>query len=151
MKLEHRFQLKPDAATVWESFKDSCLMAECLPGAELENMADPDQLEGRLTVKLGPIVAGFDGKVNMARDDAAQTGTMNAQGRDRRTGTQVRAVITYSVAELESGTEVTLASDVSLMGNLAQFARQGLIDRIANDLVAQFASNLEARLTEKLA
>ena len=121
-------------------------MAQCLPGAELEEGSDPDNLEGRLTVRLGPIVAAFQGTVSITREESSRSGTMHAQGIDRRTRTKVRAEISYALAERNEETTVTIACDFSLTGALAQFARKNLVDKVASEMIQGFSERLEKRL-----
>ena len=131
---------------VWGSLQDSHLMAACLPGAELEEGTDSDNLVGRLTVRLGPIVAGFEGMVTITRDETSRGGTMQAQGTDKRTRTRVRADISYQLTESDGDTTVTIACDFSLTGALAQFARKNRVDKVANGLIEGFSERLEQRL-----
>ena len=146
MRIERSFRLAAAPWAVWASLEDSRLMAECLPGAELEEGTDPDNLEGRLTVRLGPIVAGFEGTVTITRDETSRGGTMQAQGIDKRTRTKVRADISYQLAESDGESTVTIACDFSLTGTLAQFARKNLVDKVANELIEGFSQRLEQRL-----
>ena len=131
----------------WESLKDSYLMAQCLPGAELAEGVDPNNLKGRLSVRLGPVVAGFDGTVVVTREESTLAGTMHAQGIDKRTRTRVRADISYGLCTVDGGTTVAIVCDFSLMGMLAQFARKSLVDKVATDLIRGFSENLQQRLT----
>ena len=146
MKIERQFTLAAPLDVVWASLKDSRAMAQCLPGAEVEEDTDPDHLKGRLNVRLGPIVASFDGTVSIVRDETACSGTMRAAGVDRRTRTRVRADISYLLCANEGETVVTLHSDFSLAGALAQFARKSLIDKVANELIEGFSDALQQRL-----
>lgn len=146
MRVEQSFSLRIDPTLVWESLQDARAMAACLPGAELEKGSDPFYLEGRLTVRLGPIVAGFEGGVSIDRDESSKSGTMRAQGTDRRTGTRVNADISYALAHDDGATMVNLACNFFLSGTLAQFARKRLVDKVASDLIKGFADSLEERL-----
>lgn len=146
MKIEQSFCVAAPPDAVWESLMDTRLMAQCLPGAELEEGGDPAHLKGRLTVRLGPIVAGFDGTVLVERDESTQAGTMRAQGIDKRTGTRVRAAISYALTGNGNATTITLACEVSLMGALAQFGRKTLIDKIASELIEEFSAALGKQL-----
>ena len=121
-------------------------MVACLPGAALEEILDPDHVKGTLSVRLGPIAAAFSGEVVIQRDETQRVGTMNVEGIDKWTRTRVRSTISFAVAECKGATEVTLVSEISLMGTLAQVARKALLDRVAARLIEQFASALAARL-----
>ena len=148
MRIDRQFSLISSIDVVWESLKDSHLMAQCLPGAELEEGANPDNLKGRLCVRLGPIEAGFDGTVAVTRDESTRGGAMRAQGIDKRTRTRVLADISYQLSSNDGGTTVTLVCDFSLAGALAQFARNNLVDKVASELIEGFSKNLEQCLAQ---
>ena len=71
---------------------------------------------------------------------------MDARGVDKRTGTRVRADIAYRLETTNEGTEVSIDCELALMGMLAQFARQGLIEKVSAELIDGFSTNLEHRL-----
>lgn len=146
MKLEQSFRLAVPLADAWEILKDTRLLVECLPGAALEEVLDPDHLKGALTVRLGPVAACFRGEVTIQRNDGSRQGTMSVHGVDKWTRTRVRSHLTYTLVEADPGTDVNLVSDISLMGMLAQVARKALLDRVATRLIGEFATALAARI-----
>jgi len=146
MKIERQFFLAAPVGVVWDALKDSHLMAQCLPGAELETITDTETLRGQLKVRLGPIAAVFHGTVALCRDSATYTGNMDARGVDKRTNTRVRADIGYRLATMDEGTQISIVCELALMGMLAQFARRNLIEKISAELIEGFSTNLEQRL-----
>ena len=147
MKIERGFVLNAPLDVIWSSLKDTQLMSQCLPGAELTEDNDPDNLRGSLSVRLGPVAAVFKGTVAVTRDEISHAGSLHAEGIDKRTRTRVRADITYSLFPDHEGTKVALVCEFSLAGALAQFARQTLIDKVACELIEGFSNNLQQRLT----
>ncbi len=121
-----------------------------MPGARLTGPMTGNRAEGEVNVKLGPIVSAFHGVLDVARDDTGFRGTVRGAGRDARSPSSARAIITYTV---DSPTAATSRVDVSvkflLTGALAQFSRSGLVKDVADHLTRVFAQNLEARLSGK--
>ena len=100
-------------------------------------------------MKLGPISAAFAGSANVERDDAALRGVIRGAGSDRGTGSRTKGEVTYRLEPEADGqqTRVILSVEYSLQGALAQFSRSGIAQDLAGRLVADFAVNLNARLT----
>jgi carbon-monoxide dehydrogenase small subunit len=143
--------LRPPAET-WRAFADLPAVASCLPGASLTEH-DGQTAKGKMTVKLGPIVAGFAGSAAIERDDASMTGTIRGAGADGGTGSRTRGEVMYRLAPESGGasTRVFVVVEYSLQGALAQFSRSSIAQDLGRRLVAEFAANLNARLGGKSA
>ncbi len=146
-RFEEAFVIRKPPATVWAAFADIPAVAACLPGATVDEH-DANAVKGKIAVKLGPIWASFAGSAVIERDDAALVGVIRGAGRDRGTGSRTKGEVTYRLAGEDDGrqTRVSLSVEYSLQGALAQFARSGIARDLARRLVADFASNLNARL-----
>ena len=137
----------PDA--VFALFGDVEAVAACLPGAVLTGRPDPDAVEGALQVRIGPIAARFRGRARITRDEEALTGRILGAGSDAGGRSATQGEIRYRVGPGEApGTaRIDLAVGYTLKGSLAQFGRPGLVRDLAGRLGADFAANLEARLS----
>ncbi|HWK66737.1 MAG TPA: 2Fe-2S iron-sulfur cluster-binding protein [Rhizobiaceae bacterium] len=133
---------------VWDFFGRTSEVASCLPGATLAGEPVDGHVEGHMNVKVGPISAEFQGVADIARDDETRTGTITGSGKDRRSNSATRGLVAYVVKQSErpGQTRVDVTIGYTLTGMLAQFGRLGLVEDVANRLVAAFAQNLEARL-----
>ena len=131
----------------WCAFADLPAVAACLPGASLTEH-DGQTAKGKMTVKLGPIVAGFAGSAAIERDDATMTGTIRGAGADGGTGSRTRGEVTYRLEPERGGaaTRVFVIVEYSLQGALAQFSRSSIAQDLGRRLVSGFAANLNARL-----
>jgi aerobic carbon-monoxide dehydrogenase small subunit len=120
----------------------------CMPGAALTETPRDGHLQGRLRVRLGPIVADFAGKAEVERDPAGQSGVIRGQGRDSRTGSSAIGAVSYALADERAGaaTRVEIEIGYALRGALAQFGRPAIVNDLAERLTAAFARNVEARL-----
>jgi carbon-monoxide dehydrogenase small subunit len=147
-RFEEAFVIRKPPATVWAAFADIPAVAACLPGATVDEH-DAQAVKGKIAVKLGPIWASFAGSAVIERDDGALRGVIRGAGRDRGTGSRTKGEVTYRLAPQDDGrhTRVLLSVEYSLQGALAQFARSGIARDLGRRLVADFAGNLNARLT----
>ncbi len=150
-RFEESFVIHEPPARVWAIFTDIPAVAACLPGAELTEH-DADNAKGRMSVKLGPIVAAFAGSAAIERDDAALRGIIRGAGSDRGTGSRTKGEVTYRLAaEGDGATRVSIVVEYSLQGALAQFSRSSLAQDLGRRLVADFAANLNVRMSGRAA
>lgn len=150
VELLESFRVPYSRVQVWKFFEDLERVVRCMPGARLVKPAVEGRAEGEVNVKLGPIVSAFAGSVDVERDAARFSGVVRGAGRDAKSGSNARAIISYQVQVL-SGTSsrVDISVKFLLTGALAQFGRSGLVKDVADHLTQMFASNLEAALSGK--
>jgi aerobic carbon-monoxide dehydrogenase small subunit len=133
---------------LWMALEDVERVARCMPGASLTEATVDGRLKGRMAVKFGPIATNFSGSGLITRDDARRRGILYGVGRDRFTGSSVRAEVIYALhPDGESGARVDLTVRALLAGPLAQFGRSGIVQ----DLVARLAEDFARRLEHNLA
>lgn len=147
--LEQHFSVAYPPAKVFEFFDDIAAVASCLPGASLMGTPTPERVEGAIRVKIGPISANFNGAARLERDPATLSGRIIGIGSDQRSRSSTQGEIRYRLLPLENGTatRVDLSIGYSLTGMLAQVGRSGLMRDLAARLIAQFAGNLDRRLS----
>jgi uncharacterized protein len=146
MKIENEFEVSSPIATVWAFFQDVPSVAECLPGAELTEDRGDGTYAGKVSVKLGPMAANFEGEASVTPDEASHSGTIDGKGADRRGGSRGQVKVHYALEEAASGTRVKIDADVTLSGAAAQFGRTGLISEMSNRLIGDFVNCVEAKL-----
>jgi carbon-monoxide dehydrogenase small subunit len=145
-RFEESFLIAQPPARVWAIFADIPVVASCLPGVVLTEH-NANSAKGRMSVRLGPILAAFAGSAVIERDEEALRGVIRGAGSDRGTGSRTKGDIVYRLApEGEGQTRVSIIVDYNLQGALAQFSRSSLAQDLGRRLVADFAANLNARL-----
>ncbi len=142
MELNDSFEVGHPIGAVWEVLTDVERIAPCLPGAQLTG-SDGDVHEGLVKVKVGPITSQYKGKASFTeRDDAAHRLLMSASGRDTRGAGNASAEITVSLeAVTEASTRVSVHTDLTITGKVAQFGR-GVLADVSRKLMGQLADNL---------
>ena len=148
VELRQLFAVAFARAEVWRFFADLDQVTRCMPGARLTKPIANGRAEGEVNVKLGPIVSAFQGTLEVTRDDDNFRGVVRGAGRDTKSPSSARALITYDVRAVEAAkSQVDVSVRFLLSGALAQFSRSGLIKDVADHLTHVFAQNLEARLS----
>ena len=147
MEITKSFVVKAPAAAVWDFLTDPYKVARCLPGAAITEKVDDTTYTGTITIKVGPVTASYRGKMRFERlDEAAGEADITASGQETRGkgGADMRMksrVVEQGPAE----TEVTVVSDVNVMGVLAQFGR-GMIQDVSDQLFQKFTDAMRREL-----
>jgi carbon monoxide dehydrogenase subunit G len=150
MKIEKSFELKHAREQVWSKLNDVRFVAECLPGASIVSDLGENRYKGRMSVKVGPMAAAFNGEIAIESRKPDWTGVVSGKGADSGSSSRASGSMTYVLAEgaSPSTTRVSIVSDVNLAGPLAQFSKGAIVQDIANRITAAFVANFEARLAE---
>lgn len=145
LSLQDRYVLAHPADAVWPRLSNIEFVAECFPGAALEEQLPDGGHSGSLAMRLGPTKARFAGVVHIELDDAGRTATLRAQGSDsRRSMASADATVRLdSVDTTSSAIAVDVVIEIS--GPLGQFARAGGA-AVTRTLLTDFAGNVDARL-----
>ena len=145
--VEASFIIDQPAHRVWDFFQDVPEVVTCMPGTELLAQTRESTYTGKITVKLGPVTAAFEGEATIVETDHdARTTRIEASGVDRRGGNRAKASVTYEVREQDGGTQVRLHGSIKLSGALAQIGRSGIVQDVANHITAQFSERLHEKL-----
>ena len=147
MEISKSFVVKAPAAAVWSFLTDPVRVARCLPGAAITNQVDERTHAGTITVKVGPVAATYKGTMRFERlDPAARTAEIVASGQDMRGKGGADMRMTSTLIERAPGeTEVTITSQVNVMGILAQLGR-GMIQDVSDQMFGTFVAAARAEL-----
>ena len=142
MELTNEFDVSVPVDTAWAVLTDVERIAPCLPGAQLQEI-EGEEYRGIVKVKVGPIQAQYKGKATFVeRDDVAHRAVLEASGRDTRGQGNASATITAQLVPAGEGTHVTVTTDLTVTGKVAQFGR-GVMADVSAKLLGQFVDNLE--------
>jgi uncharacterized protein len=143
VELLHEFSVSTPVEETWAVLTDLPRIAPCLPGFELVEVAD-EEYRGAVKVKVGPIVAQYKGVASFRERDAANhRAVVRAEGRDTRGQGNASATVTATLAPENGGTRVTMHTDLTITGKVAQFGR-GVLADVSSKLLGQFVAALEA-------
>ena len=144
MDLSNEFTVDVPIERAWAVLIDVEAIAPCLPGAQLQEI-EGEEYRGIVKVKVGPITAQYKGTaVFVELDEANHRVVLKGEGRDTRGQGNASALITaVLVAAGPSSTRVTVTTDLTVTGKVAQFGR-GVMADVSGKLMTQFADNLSA-------
>ena len=142
MELTNDFQVALPLDEPWAVLTDLERIAPCMPGAQLQEI-EGDEYRGIVKVKVGPITAQYKGKARfVSKDEATHVAVLRAEGRETRGQGNANATITATLTAVDDGTAVTVVTDLTITGRVAQFGR-GVLAEVSAKLLDQFVENLE--------
>jgi carbon monoxide dehydrogenase subunit G len=149
MELVNDFTVNVPVDEAWHTLTDVERIAPCLPGAQLEEI-EGDVYRGKVKVKVGPILAQFKGQATfIEKDDVGHKAVLKAEGRETGGKGNASALITALLhPESDTSTKVTVTTDLTITGKVAQFGRGALAD-VSSKLLGQFVENLEGTVLGK--
>ena len=147
LEIEKQFSVKAPKSEVWKFLTDPHRVAACLPGAAITGQEDEQTYTGTMTVKVGPVKSSYKGKLRFERlDPEAGTAELTAVGQDiRGKGGADMRMVSRMVEGPGGETLVTVTSEVSVTGILAQFGR-GMIQDVSDQMFEQFTAAMRVEL-----
>jgi carbon monoxide dehydrogenase subunit G len=146
IELQETFQVTAPVEEVWAFMMDPEKVAICLPGATLTEVLDQNSFLGSIKVKIGAIVARYQGKLSYTkRDKDALTTEMLAEAKEKSGGT-LNGTISVVLSSLQDGgTEAKCGASVDLTGRIAQVGG-GMIEGVSAEMIKKFVANVKMRL-----
>ena len=146
MRIESSFEVPVAPERAWDLLMDVPRVIPCMPGATLTETFDDSNWKAKMSVKLGPISLTFDTDVKREEsDEAARRARLSARARESRGRGAAQATFESSLAALDGGTRVDVATELTLTGAVAQYGR-GLVEDVSQQMVKSFADCLKAQL-----
>ena len=143
MELTNEFRVNAPIDRTWLVLTDLERIAPCMPGAQLQEV-EGDEHRGIVKVKVGPITAQYKGVARIVdRDREGGRLVLRAEGRETRGQGNASALITANLAADGDATDVTINTDLTVTGKVAQFGR-GVLADVSAKLLTQFVACLEA-------
>lgn len=152
-QLINEFTVNRPIDEAWPIITDVEKIAPCLPGAELQEVAQDDEkgeiYRGVVKVKLGPISTKFKGDAYfIEKDDEQYRAVLKGNGRETGGRGNASADISAHAESLSpTSTKVVVSTDLHITGKVAQFGR-GILGDVSSKLIDQFAANLNTMIDE---
>src|ERR1035438_9387969 len=146
MQIENSFAVKAEPDRVYAFLLDVNNVVSCVPGAELSEVVDPNTFKGKVRIKVGPVTVNYNGTARItSRDADTRTATLEAEGRETTGSGTAQATTIMAVAADGEASMVTLTTDFTVVGRIAQFGR-GIMEDVSRHLVGQAAECIQSKL-----
>ncbi|HNB28693.1 MAG TPA: carbon monoxide dehydrogenase subunit G [Alphaproteobacteria bacterium] len=144
MDLTGDYRIGAAREAVWAALNDPAVLKACVPGCEELNKTSETEFAARVVVKIGPVKAGFGGKVTLSDIDPPNGYTITGEGQGGAAGF-AKGGAKVSLESVENGAATILHYKVEAQigGKLAQIGSrlvEGSARKLADEFFAAFAA-----------
>lgn len=136
MKMSGEELIPAPREAVWKALNDPDVLKQSIPGCESITKHSGTKMEAKVTIKLGPVKAGFTGVVNLSDIKAPESYRISGEGKGGLAGF-AKGGADVRLEEVPEGTKLSYDVDAQVGGKLAMLGSR-LIDSTARSLAGQF-------------
>jgi carbon monoxide dehydrogenase subunit G len=151
MDFKGKYSIPAQPAAVWSALHEPEILAAAIPGCEGVERLSPNEFKARAVVKIGPVKARFDGKVELREleppEGVAHAMMLKGEGQGGAAGF-VRGESQVHLSAQGEGTLLEYDAKAVVGGRLAQVGQRlidGAAKALADEFFAKFASVMQAR------
>ncbi|MEX0328297.1 MAG: carbon monoxide dehydrogenase subunit G [Ruegeria sp.] len=139
MDLSDEIRIAAPREDVYRALNDPDVLRECIPGCEELTQSEPDKLEAKVVLKIGPVKARFAGEVTLDTSNAPDGFTLTGEGKGGAAGFA------------KGGADVTLTEDgdETVLSYTAKVDIGGKIAQLGSRLIAGTAKKLSGKFFTK--
>ena len=148
MDLTGDYSIPAPRETVWAALNNPEILKACIPGCEELNKTSDTEFVARVIAKIGPVKAGFGGKVTLSDLDPPNGYTITGEGQGGAAGfAKGGAKVRLEAVDGGTATVLHYAADAQIGGKLAQIGSrlvEGTAKKLADEFFAAFAAQAAA-------
>lgn len=131
----------------WQLLNDPDVLRECIPGCESLEQTEEDKFAAKVSLKIGPVKAKFDGAVEITDKNYPDSYRISGEGKGGIAGFASGGAL-VKLAEQDGGTLLTYEVDAKVGGKIAQLGSR-LITSTSKKLAGQFFGNFKEVASER--
>ena len=136
MELKGEYRIPAPRDQVWAMLNDPGVLRDCIPGCESLEGSPAEGFSARVTTKVGPVKATFNGSVALSNVNPPGSYTISGEGKGGVAGFAKGGADVHLAAD-GTDTLLTYVANAQVGGKLAQLGGR-LIDSTAKKLADQF-------------
>lgn len=136
MQMAGDVSIAADQQHVWNALNDPDVLRQCIPGCETVTREADNVLLAKVTAKIGPIKAGFSGRVTLSDLDPPNSYLISGEGSGGAAGF-ARGSAAVRLTTAGHATQLHYEVDAAVGGKLAQIGAR-LIDSTARKMAEEF-------------
>ena len=144
MDLTGEYRIPAPRETVWAALNNPDILKACIPGCEELNKTSDTEFVARVVAKIGPVKAGFGGKVTLSDIDPPNGYTISGEGQGGAAGfAKGGAKVRLESVDGGAATVLHYSADAQIGGKLAQIGSrlvEGSAKKLADEFFAAFAA-----------
>jgi len=132
---------------VWEALNDPDVLKACIPGCESLEKREDGGFTARVTLKIGPIKATFDGAVDLKNLNPPRSYTIAGEGKGGIAGFAKGGADVTLTEDGPDATVLTYVSKADVGGKIAQLGGrliQSTSKKLAGDFFSKFNEMVSA-------
>jgi len=136
MDLTGEYRIPAPREAVWKALNDPDILRQCIPGCEEIQKLSDTEMTAKVTAKVGPVKAGFTGKVTLSDLDPPNGYKISGEGQGGVAGF-AKGGADVRLRDDAGGTILSYSASASVGGKLAQIGSR-LIEGAARQMADQF-------------
>ena len=151
MEFKGRYTIPATPQRVWDALHDETVLARSIPGCEEVKKISDNEFKARAKVKIGPVSAPFEGRVQITPDTPkpgfSHAFTMRGEGQGGAAGFARGESDVRLAPDADGKTTLEYEAKAIVGGRLAQLGQRlidGAAKSIADEFFAKFAANMGA-------
>jgi carbon monoxide dehydrogenase subunit G len=145
MDLTGEYELNAPKEKVWAALNDPAVLARCIPGCKELVQSAENAFAAKVTLKIGPVSATFNGNVTLEDIDAPNGYRIVGQGNGGMAGFAKGSAI-VELEEKETLTVLTYEAKADIGGKIASLGSRliaGTSKKLADQFFSSFAKEFE--------
>ena len=140
MEIADEITIPAPRAVVYEALNDIAILKACIPGCESLERESDTKLVAKVTLKIGPVKAKFNGTVMLDQSKAPDGFSLSGEGEGGLAGFA------------KGGADVTLTEDgeTTILHYSAKAENSGKIGQLGGHLITSIAKNCLRRFSKNL-
>ncbi|MCY4006990.1 MAG: carbon monoxide dehydrogenase subunit G [Rhodobacteraceae bacterium] len=138
--------IEVDRSRVWMAINDPGILESCIPGCQEFSGTSEDGYSARVTLKIGPVKATFNGTVQLEDVVDGTSCTIIGEGQGGVAGF-AKGSAKVKLVDATEGTEMTYEVDARVGGKIARLGSR-LIKGSAKKIADEFFQRLRDELTD---
>jgi len=139
MELKGEYRIPASRETVWAMLNDPSVLRECIPGCESLEGSPEQGFSARVTTKVGPVKATFNGAVTLSNVNPPESYTISGEGKGGVAGFAKGGADVKLAEDGPDATILTYAAKADVGGKMAQLGSR-LITSTSKKLAGEFFS-----------
>jgi len=145
MDMTGEYRIAASREAVWTALNDVEVLRACIPGCEEIERTSPNTMAAKVTQKIGPVKARFDGAIELLNVNAPKSYTIRGEGQGGVAGF-AKGTADVTLTEENGATVLSFAAGARVGGKLARVGNR-LIGTAAKKLATRFFDNFHAHLS----
>jgi uncharacterized protein len=137
MELKGEYHIPAPRERVWAMLTNPDVLRDCIPGCQRLEKTEENKFAAKVTTKIGPVKATFNGEVELSNINAPESYTISGEGKGGAAGFASGGADVHLAPDGADATVLTYTANAKVGGKIAQLGSR-LIDSTAKKLADQF-------------